>query len=353
MANSYYDNSDPGQRFQPGTTAEAEAVEAKFDAVATGFDSVEEDTDRALKLPAEAGVSQEIAATALQRRNKVVGFDAEGKLALMAGFTWRGDWVAGTEYFVNDVVRDPATRNWYIATARHTSGTTFATTNWALGLDYTAVKALLRTEVGDLVEADLQPLVTAADDDAKAADASRIRAQEWAEKEGEVLPGLRSAKYWAGVAEQKVTGNTPVTSLKPGTLAAEKDYVSTDGAGSLVTRNLVADFRAQLTAGNEVAKLSRYDTASATATTTLDLAQQQVFRVDASVARTLELINLPPAGRSMVVKIKVTGPGPITWVTPVPIQWDDGKPLVLGDVATRVLLDIDNEEITGFGKELA
>lgn len=40
MANSYYDNQDEAQRFQPGERARASDVDAKFDAVEAGFDKL-------------------------------------------------------------------------------------------------------------------------------------------------------------------------------------------------------------------------------------------------------------------------------------------------------------------------
>jgi len=98
VANDFYDNSDSAQRFQPGTTVRADEVDAKFDQVATGFDDVNIETDRALKFPVESGVSQEFTATILQRRRKVLGFDENGDLALQSGFSYRGDWATTTDY---------------------------------------------------------------------------------------------------------------------------------------------------------------------------------------------------------------------------------------------------------------
>ena len=134
MTEPYYDNSDPAQRFQPGTTVESSSVDYKFDEVATALGKVKVDTSRALKLPDESA-SQEIEANALQRRNKVVGFDKDGKLALLDGFTWRGDWTPNTDYFINDVVRDPDTKNLYVSPSRMTSGATFNAANWSLGVN--------------------------------------------------------------------------------------------------------------------------------------------------------------------------------------------------------------------------
>ncbi|WP_277810691.1 hypothetical protein [Chromohalobacter canadensis] len=350
MANPYYSNADPGKRFQPGTTVKGGDVDGKFDETQAGFDGAYADTQRAIKLLSEEGVSQEIVASALQRRSKVVGFDVDGKLSLLAGFTWRGNWAADTEYFVNDVVVTPSSGNWYIAQERHTSGATFSVTYWSLGLDYAAVTALLRTDVRDLVEADLQPLVTAADESEQAAAQSATRAQEWAESPDEVEPGKRSSKYWAEQAEETVTGDTPITSLKPGTLTAPKDYVSTDGAGALVRRNLATDVSEQLTAGDASASLSRYDLASVATTDTLDLSLRQVFRVDASAARTLAFANAPGTDRAMTVVVHITGNSAVTWPTELGSAsvWDAGEVPTLGDNETRVVAIWDGLEWSAF-----
>ncbi|WP_043530473.1 hypothetical protein [Litchfieldella xinjiangensis] len=144
MGNPYFDNSDPGKRFQPGTVADGEAVDEKFDAIASGLDSTFQDTTRALKFPYEEGMpSQEFTASALQRRNRVLGFDGEGNLALVSGFYYRQDWQPNTDYFLNDVVRDPITTNLYVSIARHTSGTEPDLTNtskWYLAIDADTVR---------------------------------------------------------------------------------------------------------------------------------------------------------------------------------------------------------------------
>lgn len=142
MASRYYDNSDGAQRFQPGTTARADEVDAKLDQVAAGFEQAGGDIDRSLKLPASE-TSQEINATPLQRRRRVVGFDADGNLTLLTGFNWRDDWATATEYFVNDVFRDPATKNIYVTVTRHTSAA-------ALSTDITAGRVELAINVEDV-----------------------------------------------------------------------------------------------------------------------------------------------------------------------------------------------------------
>ena len=93
MANRYYDNSPLGQRFQPGTTVRSDEVDGKFDEISAAFDAAENDIDRSIKLPATSN-SEEISESVLQRRNRLIGFDDNGDLALRRGFTWRGDWQA-------------------------------------------------------------------------------------------------------------------------------------------------------------------------------------------------------------------------------------------------------------------
>lgn len=179
MAKVYYDNSDEGQRLQPGTTAEGEAVDQKFDEIAAGFVEAEKDTRRALKFPYEPGMeSQEFDATAFQRRNRVLGFDNDGSLALVSGFYYRQDWQPNTVYFLNDVVRDAATGNLYVAIAQHESGSVPEFENqsrWYLAIDADTVR-VAREEA---VEA-------------------RDEARNWATKlDGPVEGVLRSARFYA------------------------------------------------------------------------------------------------------------------------------------------------------------
>ncbi|WP_075881442.1 hypothetical protein [Vreelandella massiliensis] len=90
----------------------------------------------------------------------------------------------------------------------------------------------------------------------------------------------------------------------------------------------------------------RYDLASADTTATLDLAQQQIFRVDASSSRTLAFANEPGADRAMTVVVHITGNSAVTW--PAGIDWDSDAAPELGDNETKVVLFWDGIEWSGF-----
>ena len=78
MANQYYQNTDS---FTPGTPADGTAVDAKFNAVTSGFDAADLDVQRAIKMPA-GSADQVITQNAAGRIDKAVGFDANGDLTL-------------------------------------------------------------------------------------------------------------------------------------------------------------------------------------------------------------------------------------------------------------------------------
>jgi len=170
----YYSNASQAQRFQPGTTVRSDEVDAKFDSVASGFSDVEGEVDRSLKLVAD-GSDHEVVASATERRNRVVGFDANGAMTLLAGFRWRGDYADGADYFVNDIFRDPATKNLFVVTVRHTAGASRDTAKTELAIDVSEVEAAQA-----------------------AAEAARDTARDWANKTDGTVDGTRfSAKHWA------------------------------------------------------------------------------------------------------------------------------------------------------------
>lgn len=91
--------------------------------------------------------------------------------------------------------------------------------------------------------------------------------------------------------------------------------------------------------------LSRYTLNSAATTTTLDLGTTQVFRIDATVNRTLTFANPPAAGRAMAVVITLTGNKVITW--PAGIRWNGGVAPALSASWTVITLVWDGSVWSG------
>lgn len=134
----------------------------------------------------------------------------------------------------------------------------------------------------------------------------------------------------AELAKRTSTEQDPLT-LTPGKLA-----VST-GVGLSVE---FADVASVLRSFPLVSKISTSETS------VLDLQTQQAFIIDASVSKTIELVNAPAPASCMYVTIKLKNSGgQITW--PAGIYWDDGIEPVLGLNRTLVSLFWDGQEWTG------
>lgn len=117
-----------------------------------------------------------------------------------------------------------------------------------------------------------------------------------------------------------------------------KSYLRQDGEWVEVeVTEAPVDGLQYLREGAQWRALNRYTLKVAAATTSLDLAEQQVFTVSASVNRTLAFVNAPGAGRAMTAVINVQGnTGVITW--PAGINWNSGTAPVLGATFTVVVL---------------
>lgn len=110
-----------------GQTARTDPVNQQFEAIQGAFDATAAELNQAFRFP--SGAPNESAflfsATATQRANQLLGFDANGVPQLRSGtFTWRGNWAGAQLYRVNDAVRAP-NANWnsiYVVTVQHTSG---------------------------------------------------------------------------------------------------------------------------------------------------------------------------------------------------------------------------------------
>jgi len=137
MANSYYSRQGS---YTKGTLARGDIVKADFDAIVTGFDSIEIPIKSSLKLRDDEDV--QFTQTNAERALHVVGFSATGVPELQKSVgLWKGTWATATAYNIRDVIVDGAagasTGNVYIAIADHTSGTwaTDLSTKWEKMVD--------------------------------------------------------------------------------------------------------------------------------------------------------------------------------------------------------------------------
>lgn len=135
VTNAYYTEQFAGQA---GQTARAEEVTSEFDAVQSGFDKVTIDTNRAVKAP--AGETPKDLPAAATRANKWLRFDTNGDpIAVNAPFNWRGLYVAGTLYYVGDVVQKDVHQSLYYCTTQHTAPNPFDPTKWSVFIDLSGV----------------------------------------------------------------------------------------------------------------------------------------------------------------------------------------------------------------------
>ncbi len=115
-----------------------------------------------------------------------------------------------------------------------------------------------------------------------------------------------------------------------------KEYVRKDGDWAEPAVGSVEGVGDYLRTSEGWKRLNRYDLAVTSTTDVLDLKDQQVFNVDATVNRNLSFANAPGAGRSMTVVITLQGSGgAITWPA---IQWNGGNAPTLGTAFTVVVL---------------
>lgn len=138
MANSFYNDENT---IPSSGTARSLPVKTEYSKIDTGFELVEEQLDRRVKLPSGAG--NEILEDASARALKALGFDADGDIALLSSIgTWKSTWTATTLYSKQDIVKDPsAPYSLYIATEAHTSGASFDSSeksdHWEVVVDLT------------------------------------------------------------------------------------------------------------------------------------------------------------------------------------------------------------------------
>ena len=110
----------------------AESHEEGLDRATMTLQQVQEELDRAIKLSrTNTMTSTEFANSATDRAGKVLGFDSAGELNVTAEIgSNKGNWSAGTDYVVRDIVKDTSTNNIFMINTAHTSsGSEPLTTN--------------------------------------------------------------------------------------------------------------------------------------------------------------------------------------------------------------------------------
>lgn len=110
----------------------AETHEEGLDRATMTTQQVQEELDRSIKLSrTNTMTSTEFAVGATDRASKVLGFDANGELAVTQELgTNRGNWSSGTDYNARDLVKDTSTNNIFLVNTAHTSsGSQPLTTN--------------------------------------------------------------------------------------------------------------------------------------------------------------------------------------------------------------------------------
>lgn len=204
MPNDFYTrayNPLPEQRVS------SQVLKDEFARVEAGFDEVQGDADRAIKLPVGTA-DQTLAMDAGARANLVLAFNAAGNITAISYGRYRGDWLTATAYVVSDYFRDPASKNIYAVVAGHTSG--------VLATDIAANRVQLAINVAD---------VEAAKTDAQTA-ASTATTQA-----GLASTSASTATTQAGIATTKASE----ASASAGTASADASTATTQ-AGIATTK---------------------------------------------------------------------------------------------------------------------
>ena len=125
----------------PEQRVSSQVLKDEFARVEAGFDEVQGDANRAIKLPVGTA-DQTLAMDAGARANLVLAFDAAGNISAISYGRWKGDWATATAYVVSDYFRDPVSKNIYATVTAHTAG--------VLADDITTGRVRLAINVADL-----------------------------------------------------------------------------------------------------------------------------------------------------------------------------------------------------------
>lgn len=139
--------------------------------------------------------------------------------------------------------------------------------------------------------------------------------------DNEVIPARNATQGYRDEAEairdqtQAIAvGDVDITALQPGTLTAEKDYVSVNAQGALVKRNLSADVSEQLTSGIASVTYNATDKgAVSTGTASFDVQLAIKQKLTVAGALTIEIINKPANDWELEIDLTNGGSAAITF----------------------------------------
>lgn len=236
MPNDFYTrayNPLPEQRVS------SQVLKDEFARVEAGFDEVQGDADRAIKLP-EGTADQTLAMDAVARANLVLAFDVSGNITAISYGRFRGDWVTATAYVTSDYFRDPVSKNIYATVTSHTSGvlaTDIAASKVQLAINVADVEAAKSSAEAAAMTATAQAVI--ATEQADAARAIANFAGVWSTLTGPL--NKPATVYHAGLFYVLVNNLANVATSEPGVTA---DWIASGGGMPSYTYDQRGDLRA-------------------------------------------------------------------------------------------------------------
>ena len=245
MPNDFYTrayNPLPEQRVS------SQVLKDEFARVEAGFDEVQSDADRAIKLPVGTA-DQTLAMDAGARANLVLAFDASGNITAISYGRFRGDWLTATAYVVSDYFRDPVSKNIYAVILGHTSG--------VLATDIAANRVQLAINVEDVETAKAAAEAAAATATTQAGLATTNGAAQVALAEAQAVSASASASTataQAGIATTKASeaSASAGTASTGASTATTQAGIATTKAGEASASAIAAAASAASIAGGPV-----------------------------------------------------------------------------------------------------
>jgi hypothetical protein len=113
--------------FNSGGVFRAEDINTELDKIIAMVNELDTNLSRTVRLPVTDGDKTLELPISATRAGKFMTFDSSGNIQASTNVgEWKGNWVSGTSYIKNDVVKDSSNANIYISVADYTSGANVA-----------------------------------------------------------------------------------------------------------------------------------------------------------------------------------------------------------------------------------